>query len=131
MFGFFLTIITINVLAIGPYAGYYFFIFTACLILQLKNIKTNKKCMTLDKKIGDYSFSIYIFHWNAALIVFWLLTVQNIQISKPNKHVVIFLSALATSFVIGTFANKFNDKYIEKLRKKNRSLKSSGSLTKI
>jgi peptidoglycan/LPS O-acetylase OafA/YrhL len=104
---------------------------TACLILQLKNIKTNKKWMRLDKKIGDYSYPIYIFHWTAALIVFWLLTAQNIQISKLNNDIVIFLGALAISYLIGSFANQFNDKYIEKLRKKNRVLKSNGSLTNI
>ncbi|NQY86755.1 MAG: acyltransferase [Colwellia sp.] len=104
---------------------------TACLILQLQNIKTNKKWMKLDKKIGDYSYPIYIFHWSAALIVFWLLTVQNIQISKPNNDIVIFLGALVISYIIGSFVNKFNDKYIERLRKKNRTVKDAGSLTKI
>ncbi len=102
---------------------------TACLILQLESIKTNKKWKAWDKKIGDYSYPIYIFHWSAAFVVFWFISVQNIQLSKDNSNIVIFIGAVLVSYIVGLLVNKFNDKYIEKLRKKNRTTNDGRGLT--
>lgn len=105
-------------------------IFTTCLILQLEKIKAKKDWVDFDKKIGDYSYPIYIFHWSAAFIIFWLLTVQGIQLSTANNNIVLFVGAMLISYVIGTFVNTLNGRYIEILRNKNRMRKNNIGLTR-
>jgi peptidoglycan/LPS O-acetylase OafA/YrhL len=72
------------------------FIINTIIIVVLLNVRPSGSLKRLDKKIGDYSYPIYLAHWQLAAFFSFYLYGDNLLLSSLEKFWVLLPTLLAT-----------------------------------
>lgn len=103
------------------------YVLNAFIIFMLVEGKVPLVSRELDKKIGDYSYPVYLMHWQAgfaASMLIWGEPVRGFNI----QGIASLLFALVICFVFSTLIIKLIDHPIEKLRHKVKSARLAKTL---
>ncbi len=94
------------------YANY---LLNALIIVYLINVKTPLISPALDSKIGDYSYPIYLMHWQTGFIASMLVWSSPIR-GNSIEGVVSLIVALLLCFFLSWLIIRYIDRPIERLR---------------
>lgn len=95
---------------------YFNYIVNGLLIIYLIQGKLPFISKKIDKKIGDYSYPIYLFHWQAGFFVSMIVWNKPI-VNSGYESLINTLLAIIITIVISWLIIKFIDEPIEKIRK--------------
>jgi peptidoglycan/LPS O-acetylase OafA/YrhL len=95
------------------------YLINAAIIIVLIDRGKYIKLDRLDKKIGDYSYPIYLFHWQAGFIASYILFSSPIR-GRSVNGVISFLIALLICIALAYITINYIDKPIENYRNRLR-----------
>lgn len=99
------------------FSFYFNYLINALIVIFLIYSPLPKISKELDTKIGDYSYPIYLFHWQAGLLssmILWSSPVKGLNIKGVTTTLLALIICILVSYLIVNFI----DKPIEKIRKR-------------
>jgi peptidoglycan/LPS O-acetylase OafA/YrhL len=115
----FYSIETITDIPVTLWVGFYInLIILACLLIVLLEFKSEKISRKVDSTIGNYSYPIYLVHYQAGALLFGLLGNYLEVAFLTAKGMLFLLLSILITFIISYLIIQFIDRPIERVRRK-------------